>query len=164
MHLLTSYIEKLYYLIIYYILIIVTKGKMTDGWEEMQKKRLELAERMYPTYRIEGNVFVEAQGKVYQYHKTMRGYQLDSTNLTPKELNDKIAKDLGNVEYHQFSPYAFPRDSGPHKEWLNSNEDISELYVSSHGCDPATEEWIAPHTRDDGVTVKGFCRKKRNRY
>ena len=136
---------------------------MTGSYNEVEKKRLDLAERMYPTYRVEGKVFVETQGKVYQYHTTMRGYQLYPTNLTPKELNDKVAKGLGHVEHHQFSPNAFPRDSGPYKEWINSNYEIEKQDAITHGCDPVTEEWVGGYTRSDGTIVKGHCRKKINR-
>ena len=71
--------------------------------EKTLERRLALERRNYKTYRRNGEVYVEDNGKIYRYHKTMRGYQLDPTKRTPKDMNDEVANGVGHVEEHVFS-------------------------------------------------------------
>ena len=123
----------------------------------------DLYNRKYKTYSMGGKNFVESDGKIYQHYRTMRGYELTPTTFTPEDMNDKINSGMGTIEYHTMSPVAFPRDSGPHQEWLREMDERERNYHESHGCNYETEEWIEGYIRKDGVHVKGFCRKRRNK-
>ena len=142
MHLLTSYIEKLYYTTIYYLLIIMTKetryGLMPIG-EEIRR------------YRLTKDTFGGKKGDIVE----IRDEPIDGSYWMDNITSGGSVQPF--VDFDAIEPHGWEINSYlPEKEWSNDEEHNAGLCIGNGG------KWVRSHTKTINgakVHVKGYCKR-----